>query len=38
MHPPAPDPINLLFWKILSIVGVTLGVIGWLRYFRIGEF
>jgi hypothetical protein len=36
MHPPAPDPINLLFWKMLAILGATLGVVGWLRFLGIG--
>ena len=36
MAAPLPDPINIFFWKLLSILGATLGLIGWLRYFRIG--
>jgi hypothetical protein len=35
MYPPAPDPINLFFWKMLAILGATLGAVGWLRYFRV---
>ncbi len=36
MPAPMPDPMNLFFWKVLAILGATLGFVGWLRFLRIG--
>jgi hypothetical protein len=36
MSSPTPDPINLFFWKMLAILGATLGVVGWLRFLGMG--
>lgn len=37
MSAPSPDPVNLFFWKVLSILGATLSLVGWLRYLGIGD-
>jgi hypothetical protein len=36
MAAPVPDPVNLFFWKVIAILGATLGVVGWLRFLGVG--
>jgi hypothetical protein len=31
----APEPLSLLIWKVLAIVGATLGFVGWIRFLRL---
>jgi hypothetical protein len=31
----APEQLNLFIWKVLAIVGATLGFVGWIRFLRL---